>query len=308
MKTKSLIEQHFHGAYGVNFNTANVEQIVLLGQKLLEHGVTLFYPTLHTDKIENLKNQISIIKQAQAQMPAEFAKIGGVHLEANFLNPEKRGIHPKELLLSPSVEVFLSIYDPIIKIVTLAPELDEDDNLSNLLKEKNIKVSAGHTKTKDLSAVSQVTHLFNAMDGISHREITTAALALTDDNVAVEVIGDLIHIAKPTLELVFKSKPKDKVLLISDCLPMAYGQEKEGVFCNQTVYLNDGKITGKDGVLAGSSMLLDDIIRTLVKNNVLDLQTAVDFASVNIAKNLSIEHNDYIVWNDNLNIVEVIKY
>lgn len=305
IRTKSLIEQHFHGAYGVNFNTAKADEIIGLGKKLLAHGVTLFFPTLHTDSTENLKKQIAEIKEAKIAMPPNYAQIGGIHLEGPFINPEKKGIHPERYIKTPDIEGFMEIYDETIKIVTLAPELDENHDLSRFLELKNIKVSAGHTKTKDLSAVSQVTHIFNAMDGVNHKEKTTATLALVDDNVAAEVIADSVHIENELLKLIFKCKPNEKVLLISDCLPIAFSNLDEIVFCDEKIYFHDFQARNQNGVLAGSTMLLDGIIKNAARKGLLDFDSAVKFASDNIAKNLSLEHKDHIYWDKFMNIKSV---
>ena len=93
-----------------------------------------------------------------------------------------------------------------MKIVTLAPELDENSELTDYLNQKGVVVSAGHTLADDLSKVRQVTHLFNAMGGISHKEKTTATEALIDDNIYTEVIADGNHIIDDVLKLVFLRK------------------------------------------------------------------------------------------------------
>lgn len=90
MKTKLFIEQHFHGCYGVNFNTASVEDVLYLAQKILQEGVGYIFPTLVTDSIENTRRQIKIIKQASEKQTSDMAQICGVHLEGIFLNPEKK--------------------------------------------------------------------------------------------------------------------------------------------------------------------------------------------------------------------------
>ena len=90
-KTRLLIEQHIHGAYGVDFNKASADEIVYLSKKLLTHGIGGYFPTLVTDSIENIKRQITVIKDASKY--DEGAKILGIHLEGIFINPKKKGIH-----------------------------------------------------------------------------------------------------------------------------------------------------------------------------------------------------------------------
>ena len=187
-KSKLLVEQHFHGAYGVDFGTCEVDEILLLSKKLLTHGIGGFYPTLVTDSVENIKRQIERIKTAQKKQTDEMARILGIHLEGIFINPDKKGIHDEKLFLTPCIENYKLVEDELIKIVTLAPELDEDGELRRYLTLKGVKVQAGHCFGGDLSKCSGVTHLFNAMAGINHREKSTALSALIDDKIYTEII------------------------------------------------------------------------------------------------------------------------
>ncbi len=256
MKTPLLIEQHLHGAFGVDFNKADVNDVLFAAKKLREHGIGGFFPTLVTDSVENIKRQTAVIKEASKKSKA----ILGIHLEGIFINPEKKGIHNPEHFLPLTVENYQLIEDDFIKIVTLAPELDE--GLIDYLHQKGVKVQAGHCVGGDLSKVDGVTHLFNAMSGISHRGKSTALSALTGD-VYTEIIADGVHVSDDALKLVFKSK--DKVILISDALPITYSDMKETVFADSKIYYDGVKATSADGTIAGSTTLLDGIVKRLIK-------------------------------------------
>ena len=216
MKTPLLIEQHFHGCYGVDFNTAGVEEVLEVCQKLLKEGIGFIFPTLVTDSVENTKRQIRVIKEASARQTKDMAKICGIHLEGIFLNPEKKGIHDEKYFLSPTVENFKLLEDDFIKIVTLAPELCETE-LFEYLHHKGIKIQAGHCMGGNLNRCDGVTHMFNAMSGISHRGSSTALSALINDNIYTEIIADGVNVSDDELNLLFKSKNLYKNLLISDC-------------------------------------------------------------------------------------------
>lgn len=90
MKTKLLIEQHFHGAFGVDFNKAAVDDVLYLSKKILKYGIGGIFPTIVTDSVENTKRAIAVIKEAAARQSAGMAKILGIHLEGIFLNEKKR--------------------------------------------------------------------------------------------------------------------------------------------------------------------------------------------------------------------------
>lgn len=271
MKTKLLIEQHFHGAFGIDFNKADIDDVLFLAKEIRKYGIGGIFPTIVTDSVTNTQKALATIKEAQKQQTPDMAKILGVHLEGIFLNPEKKGIHNAEHFLAPTVENYKKIEDDIIKIVTLAPELIEKtsphSNLIDYLHEKNIKVQAGHCNGGDLEGCDGVTHTFNAMSGISHRGSSTALSALIDDNIYTEIIADGIHVSDDALRLLFKSKPKNKILLVSDCLPCTKSTLKEFVFADETVYYDGLRATSKAGTLAGSTLLLPDIIKRLFKQN-----------------------------------------
>ncbi len=303
IQTDALVEQHIHGGFGIDFAVCEAKDFLEFSKKILDFGVCAFLPTLATDSLENLKRQISRVKEAislQNRESGPCAKILGVNLEACFLNPEKKGIHDENLFLAPTVENYKLLEDEIIKIVTLAPELDENFELCKYLKSKGVIVSAGHCKGSDLSAVNQVTHLFNAMGEFSHKKPSTVVSALSDDQVSVELIADFEHVQQDVLRIVFKTKPFEKIILVSDALPIAHSEKSEMDFCGKKVFLKDGKAVDKNATMAGSSDFTSDIIKKLVSEGMLDLETAVKMASENIE--ISGKPKANILWDDDLNV------
>lgn len=261
MRTLPLIEQHIHGAFGVDFNTATSDEILALTQEMFKLGIGGIFPTLVTDTIENLKRQISVIKTANKKQDTKMARILGVHLEGVFLNPKKKGIHNEKHFLMPTPENFAQIEDEIIKIITIAPELDM--GLIDYLHKRGVKVQAGHCVGGDLSKCDGVTHLFNAMGEITHRDTKTALTALLDDNLYTEVIADGLHISDDILELILRTKPQDKILLISDALPITKSDLTQTVFADEEIFYDGERATSKSGTIAGSTKLLPDIIKIL---------------------------------------------
>lgn len=306
MITKGLFEQHFHGCFGIDFNKANVDEVIFLAKEMFKRGITTIIPVIATDKLENMSKQIRVIEQAKTMLDESCSDIFGIHLEGPFLNPQKKGAHPENLLKIPSVELYKQYLDsPLIKIVTLAIELDENLELVNYLKSKNIKISVGHSVAADLNVSNQVTHLFNAMNGLHHRNKTTSLSALTSDDLYVELIADGEHVQDDMLKLTFKVKNSDKILLISDCAPSAKSNLKEFEFLGSKIYLQGDKLVSKDGTIAGSSLLLDDIVRRLVKNNILTFDEAIKFSSTNQRIYHGYNDNSQIEWDENLNIKKI---
>lgn len=313
MQTKLIIEQHFHGCFGIDFNKATVEDVLYLSKEILKYGIGGIFPTLVTDSVENIKRATSVIKEAASRQTAGMAKILGIHLEGIFINPEKKGIHNPVHFLLPTIENYKLVEDDFIKIVTLAPELvpganskkgEEANSLISYLRSKNVKVQAGHCVGGDLAGCTGVTHLFNAMSGVAHRGETTALSALVEDEIYTEIIGDGIHVSDKALELVFKAKPIDKVLLISDSLPITCSDLKEMVFADEKVYYDGVKATSKEGTIAGSTTMIPKIIKRLKNVGLVDekqisqlIQNTYDYHNIDL--------KGYIEWDKNCDIITV---
>lgn len=305
--TDGLVEQHIHGAFGYDFMNCSIDEVLTVAKKLVDCGVTAFFPTVMTDDIEKIKNRIQVIKEAKSKQSDKEAQIAGIHLEGPFINPEKSGIHDKNYILPLNIELFEQIEDETIKIVTVAPEMSENTEFIDYLLSKNIKVSVGHSVCSDLSKATQVTHLYNAMGSFSHRGNSTVVSALTNDNIYTEIIADSMHVSDEVLNITFKQKQLEKILLISDALPLAHSNKKEHNFAGQTIYNKNGKLVNKDGVFAGSSMLLCDIVKNLADKNILTLKNAVITASSNQLNYHNLKSHINVYWN-NSNSIDRVEF
>ncbi|GBF23248.1 N-acetylglucosamine-6-phosphate deacetylase [Candidatus Gastranaerophilus sp. (ex Termes propinquus)] len=283
----NLIDIHTHGGFGVNFNTANIEDIKHFARQAKLRSIVAFCPTLATDTVENLNIQLLRIKNAMQNQGADEAKILGVYLEALFLNPEKKGIHNKELLLEPSVENFEKLQcREIIKIVTLAPELDRGLEFTSYLKDKGIKVHLGHSMACELYGTNCTTHHFNAMPTLHHREPTATLKALLDDDIYCEIIADTKHVSTDMLKLFFKTKRHDRIILVSDSLALTHSGHEKMEFCG-TLINSDG--TSDNGTLGGGMMFLDEMIEQLVSLKIVEKEALHKMAWDNVISYLGID-------------------
>ena len=313
----------------------------------MKYGIGGIFPTLVTDSVENIKKATAVIKEASQKQTSDMAKILGIHLEGIFINPEKKGIHNPKHFLAPTIENYKLVEDDFIKIVTLAPEMINsprpvegegrgvnvlpEKNLISYLRSKNIKVQAGHCVGGDLTGCTGVTHLFNAMSGVAHRGETTALSALVDDNIYTEIIGDGIHVSDKALELVFKSKPLDKIILISDSLPctnyphpLREGKQLlasdkdvgagcyEFTFADEKVYYDGIKATSKEGTIAGSTTMIPKIIKrlmnTIFRTSILSTTDREKMLSQLVLTPYSYHNIDLdgsIEWDEDFNIAKV---
>ena len=294
-----LIENHCHGAYGVNFNYCSYDEIKNVLKAFYKNNIKGICPTLVGESDEKIYNQLNLfkkIKSEQLQNTLDEALILGVHLEGTFLSPNRSGIQDSSTFKKLSVEDFKNLAkdcEDIIKIVTLAPELDID--LIDYLNKKNIKTQAGHTTGDDLKECRGATHIFNAMKPIHHRESTIALQALINDDIYIEVIPDLIHLSEDILTLIKKVKPKEKILLISDSLPCAKA-DKEIIFCNKKIN-KDGR--DDEGRLAGSNKTLDEIVKNLVKQKIFSEDDIYTMAFKNNIEYLNLKDEEINILNRN---------
>lgn len=283
-----LIDTHIHGGYGINFNTCHAEDLHTFAKNILKRNIVAFCPTLVGDSTSNLKTRIQMIKHAMECQNDDEAKILGIHLEGTFLNPKKSGIQNAGTFLTPSIENFKKITEnnmDAIKIVTLAPELDENNELVDFLENNNIKAHAGHTLSDELYNVSATTHHFNAMEPITHKKSNIVLKALLDDNIYCEIIADSLHVTDDMLKLFFKVKNKNRIILVSDALPIAHSDLNSIIFCGKNIF-KGGK--DKDGTLAGSSNFLDEIAQNLLNKNLLSKNEIEKMGYINVIKHLNL--------------------
>ena len=209
------------------------------------------------------------------------AIILGVHIEGPFVNPNKCGALDKGSFLPATLDNLARLIDgfeDIIKIMTIAPELPGALKIIEALTAKGIKVNMGHSdatfaeaKAGRLAGATGVTHLFNAMSPLHHREPGLAGYALTDDGLYVEVIADFAHVHPEMLRLVLKCKPPERVILVSDSLSAA---KTKAAPDKAPLYLTDGR------TLAGSGITLADAVENMVSLGV-PVATAQSFATAN---------------------------
>jgi len=318
--TPGLIDQHIHGGYGIDFNTAKSEDIVYLTKELPKHGVTSLVATLMTDSEENIKRQIKEISMAMENQLADSAKIIGIHIEGPFLNPDFKGIHPDNHILEPNINNFKKFENENIKIVSYAPELDKNLEFTKYLAQKNIIPSAGHSKatheelkTAVNAGLKQVTHLFNAMPQLHHRNPGILGEALTNDKIYTEIIADNEHLHPIILDLILRTKPKSKIIFISDSLPLNQSIEDHITFGGQKIYRIKNQAVNENGTFAGSLSFLDENLRKNIDK--INFSDFLMFASLNPAKNLKLATKgfidkdfdaDLVLWDENFQVKHTI--
>jgi N-acetylglucosamine-6-phosphate deacetylase len=261
-----LVDLQVNGALGHEFATADDAAWAAVLTALPRHGVTTVLPTLISAPVEDLAGALE--RLGSRPRPADGAGWPGVHVEGPFLAPTRRGAHPAEHLVVPEPARLARLVvagDGLLRVVTLAPELDGGLDAVATLVDAGVVASIGHSDADEATvraAVDRgarlVTHLHNAQRPLGPRDAGVVGAALDDERLTLGLIADLHHVGATTLRLTF-ALAGDRVALVSDASPalgLAAGRSR---FAGEELVVTDPELppTRPDGTLAGSSLRLD---------------------------------------------------
>lgn len=293
-----FIDIHTHGAKGLDVMTPNFETLESLSLFYASKGVTSFLPTVLTASLEEINDALENIKNA-IEKGTKGSKIIGINMEGPFINYRNKGAQPGEHIITPTVELiegFIKRSGNNIRLMTIAPEVSGAMEVVEYFKGKGITFAAGHSSLDYSSAINafnagfnHITHLFNAMTGIHHREPGLAGAALDSENVTVEIIADGIHVDPAVVRMAIKCKTPHKVVLITDSTVGAGIEEGVLSFGGQKIIVKNGSAVLENGVLAGSTLTMADGVKNMVEKFNVSLEDAVIMASENPARVINVE-------------------
>jgi len=292
-----FIDEHIHGVGGSDTMDATKEALVNISTSLVKEGTTAFLATTMTQENNLILSALENIgKFINTNLGG--ATLLGVHLEGPFISKKYKGAQPENFIQNPyikTMEEYIKVSRETIKMVTFAPEKDENNTLLKYLNSNNIITSIGHSnasysevKNALNNGLKCVTHTFNAQSPIHHRDIGVAGSAMLFDNLSTEIIADIIHISLPALKLLIKNKPKDRIILITDSIRAKWEDTLISELGGQKVFISNGKAILKDGTIAGSILKMNTAIKNLVTLLNIPLEDAIDFATYNPAKNINV--------------------
>lgn len=294
-----FIDVHIHGVNGADMMDATKDALETMVTALPKEGTTSFLATTITQKCEEIEKAImnagEYIHEYQSFGKAEIL---GIHLEGPFVNAKKAGAQPIEHIIDPNLEIFKrwqKLSKDTIKLVTLAPELSKGLEMVRYLKANGIIASIGHsdaTYAEILEAIeagaNHVTHLFNQMKGLYHREPGVVGATFLHDELKAEIIVDGIHVRPEIVKLSYKLKQKDGLILITDSMRAKCLKNGQYDLGGQDVIVGDGKAVLNDGTLAGSVLELGEAVKNVMDFTGCSLEEAIEMASVNPAKQLNV--------------------
>ena len=291
----------------------NVEALDDLYQYCKDGGAVLFQPTLATNTKEVFFRGIDAVRQYWKE---GRSGVIGLHLEGPWLNPEKKGAHPKELIHSPTLEEVKELLEygrGVITMITIAPEVCSKE-IFDLIRSYGIVISAGHSNTnyqqamKALdSGVFAITHLYNAMSALQHREPGLVGAAFTHSSVMASIIPDGYHVDYAAVKIAVRSM-QQRLFVITD----AVTETKEGSYHH---HLENDKYTAH-GILSGSSLTMHKAFLNLINHVQVAPELAIKMCSLHPAQVMGLAHKygkiapgyaaQFLVLDHKLNLKEVI--
>ncbi len=310
-----FVDIHTHGCVGYDFSSANADEIAEMQQYYLKNGITSILATTVALSNENIEKAVNNIKKAINN--DNGATIEGINLEGPYLSPKKCGAHDVSLLKEPDMN-FINSLGEDIKVVHVAPEYSK---AMEFIKNFKGKTSIAHTACDYKTAIEainngadHITHIFNAMNGLHHREPGVIG-AFFDSEAVAEMICDSIHINPAILRMMFKAY-SDRISIISDSMAATGFSDGKYKLGDLDVYVNAGVATLSDGTLAGSAMNIYEMVKNLINIGVPP-EAAIASATVIPAESINIDNKcgkieigrnaDIVILNNDFTIWNIIK-
>jgi len=311
--TPGFVDVHVHGGGGHDAMGGR-DALDGMSRHLLRHGVTSFLPTGVSAPLDDLYRFVDDVRDWMPEAPPDGAQPLGSNLEGPWLSHPKRGAHDPALLRSPADLRYADLEAHLegLRLVTVAPEIPGGLELIAWLHDRGIATSMGHSAaTLEQAAAgyaaggSSTTHLFNGMSGVDHHRPGLAVAALTDDDAYVELIADGVHVHPSLWRIIARTKPTDRLMLISDAIPMAGMGDGRATVGGLEIDVRGHRCTlvGTD-TLAGSVIALDAAVRNVVASG-LDLPAAVAAASRNPLAMLGVTDRGRIAVGQRADLVEL---
>jgi N-acetylglucosamine-6-phosphate deacetylase len=292
-----FIDLHVHGAMGHEVMDANPQGLREMARYYASHGVTSFLATTWTASQEAILGALEAVGQVMGRIPGG-ATILGTHLEGPYLNAHKTGAQDARLIRRANpLEARQFLDSGLVRLVALAPEFLENLWLIDECVRRGVTVAAGHTEAglQEMTiavehGLSQVTHCYNAMRPLGHRDLGTVGAAMTLPQINTELIADNIHIHPAALKILVAVKQPARVILITDAIRGAGLPEGEYAIDERVVEIRAGVARLPDGTIAGSTLTMDRALQNIIAATGLPLQDAWPMSSLNPARAIHVSN------------------
>ena len=315
-----FVDLHMHGGAGLDVMRATPAELPHLNKFLTTHGVTGYFPTTVAAPLDQtcqaLERLADAIEASQSSPAANGGAVQarplGIHLEGPFLSHKRRGVHPPEYLVEPTLEVFERLWQAArghVRMMTIAPELPGALEVIAEAARRKVCVSIGHSdavldaaRAGVRAGARHATHTFNAMRPLDHRDPGILAEVLTDTQLSADIIVDGIHVAPEVVQIFLRAKGLERSVLITDATAAAGMPDGTYQLGPIQVEVKDGKCT-KDGNLAGSVLTMDRAVRNVTQFAGWSLRDAVRAATLNATRASGLAKHGHISPGAEANLV-----
>lgn len=292
-----FIDLHVHGGIGKEVMDGTVEAVRDLARFYAQHGVTSFLPTTWTASQADIQKALNAVGEAMGPVEGG-ATVLGAHLEGPFLNATRTGAQDPNLIRRATPDEALPYLDTgLARLITIAPEFPENLWLADECKRRGIAVSAGHTtatfaqmETAIAHGVHHVTHCFNAMTGLGHREPGTVGAALYFPSIHAELIADNIHVHPAVQKMMMDLKTPKGLILVTDAIRGAGLPDGDYQLDDRMVSIRGGAVRLADGTLAGSTLTMERALKNVLASSGRPLMEIWPVSSLNAAREIGVSN------------------
>ena len=328
MVVPGLVDVHTHGRAGGDFNTADTETMIRMAESYLDSGVTTVMPTLAsapTEALELAIDRINELMRASDDAQGKLTRVAGTHLEGRYLNVKRRGAHAADLLVAPDPDELEALLNRMngARHITAAWELAPDGEALSRALSLGATLSMGHTDADYNTAteliakgVTALTHTFNAMPPLHHRDGGAVAAGLLSETALCEMICDGFHIAPHMVDLAYRLAG-DRLVLITDSMEATGCADGEYSIAGNPVTVKDGKARTHDGAIAGSTLSMWEAVQNLCAFTGTSFASAIYAATMAPAREIGLEKEigsievgkraDLLVLDDQATIARVMR-
>lgn len=321
-----FIDLHAHGGNGFDVMDGDEAALAGMARYFARGGVTSFLATTWTDSGERIQLALRAVAQAQAQAKrAAGARLLGAHLEGPYLNAEKCGAQHSAYIRRAEPQEALPWLDlDVIRLLSLAPEFPENHWLIEAARQRGVTVSVAHSNgsyeqivAAQALGLAHATHAFNAMSPLHHREPGVVGAMLSLDDISCELICDLEHVHPAAIEILWRCKGPDRLILVTDSVKIAGLPDGTYAFSHQEVQKKNGSVRIRaDGALAGTTLTMNAALRNLMSVTKLPAAALWKSASLNAARAIGLSERkgaiaagkdaDLVLVDDDLNVLLTI--
>jgi len=318
------VDVHVHGSAGHDTMDGTREAIAGMARFFAAHGVTSFCPTTLTQPTDDIMASVCAVYECMDNPIEGGAQPLGVHLEGPCINAKKKGAQPEQHITTAAAIDYQQLFSlGNIKLITLAPEIEENKALIAFARSQGAAVVVGHSSAtyEDLEeavrhGLNHATHTFNQMEGLHHRKPGTVGGVLLLDEIYAEFIADGVHLHPAVVDMVVRLKGPERAVAITDAISGAGMPDGDYELGGQAIVVKEGAVRLPDGTLAGSALTLDQAVRNIVEFTVAPLPEAIQMATLTPARSIGVANRkgslepgkdaDIVFLDDDLNVLKTM--